>query len=65
MPETNKPAVVYVSPDGQNEMPVRSPATQINLEARGWTRKDGKAPVSTSPTTDQAARQSKRDATDK
>lgn len=40
---------VYVSPDGDSEMPVRSPATQINLESRGWKRKDGGQPATTNP----------------
>ena len=51
--DTDKP-VVYVSPDGQTEMPLTSPAAQLNWAARGWTRKDGKP-----TTTDAAAEQSR------
>lgn len=46
---TDQTPVVYTSPDGQTDMPVVSPADAINLEHRGWTRKDGGAPASTSP----------------
>jgi hypothetical protein len=69
MAQTDDAAPVYVSPDKQSEMPVRSPATRINLESRGWTRKDGGAPVSTSanPITDETPKRpaTRREATDK
>lgn len=38
----NDETVVYVSPDGQHEMPLSSPAARINWEARGWTPKGGR-----------------------
>jgi hypothetical protein len=53
-------AAVYVSPDGEHEMTLSSPAAQINWETRGWTRKDGRSPLSTSPSTDQAKRPAAR-----
>jgi hypothetical protein len=47
MPETDDVAVVYVSPDGEHEMPLTSPAAQLNWAARGWKRKDGKPTMAT------------------
>ena len=49
MSETDNPAVVYVSPDGEHEMPLTSPAAQLNWAARGWTRKDGKPTPAAAP----------------
>ena len=49
MPETDNAAVVYVSPDGEHEMPLSSPAAQLNWAARGWTRKDGKPTMAAAP----------------
>ena len=50
MPETDNEAVVYVSPDGRHEMPLSSPAAQLNWAARGWKPKTRK-------TTEQTQRQ--------
>jgi hypothetical protein len=36
--------VIYVSPDGQSEMPLSSPAARLNWEARGWRPKNDKTP---------------------
>ena len=61
MSDTDKP-VVYVSPDGESEMPLSSPAARLNWEARGWRPKNAKT-----PTEQQTQRQAskRQDAADK
>jgi hypothetical protein len=43
----DQPVPVYVSPDGQTEMPITSPTQRVNLESRGWKPKDASAPLAT------------------
>jgi hypothetical protein len=50
MSDTDKP-VVYVSPDGEHEMPLSSPAARLNWAARGWTPKTTKTSASPAPRT--------------
>lgn len=55
-------ATVYVSPDGNSEMPVRSAEARINLEHRGWRRKDDGPAAMTGPaeSTEQPTRRQTR-----
>ena len=50
MSDTDKPAV-YVSPDGQHEMPLSSPAARLNWAARGWRPKNAKTTTAPTPRT--------------
>lgn len=45
MSDDDQDRTIYVSPDGQSEMPVASPTQRINLEARGWRPKDDPQPA--------------------